>query len=69
MVGDAEFFAVGGVGELLGEGREVVLAGFVLNVSDQEGALSDQEAATAEEIAGLTHAAGIDVGLCESAAA
>ena len=37
VAGDVEFCAVARVGELFGEGREVVLAGFVLDVSDEQG--------------------------------
>jgi hypothetical protein len=44
VVGDGELFAVARVGELLREGGEVVLAGFILDVSDQQRALADQEA-------------------------
>jgi hypothetical protein len=69
VVGDAELFAIASVGELFGEGWKVVLAGLILDVGDEKSALADQEATSAEQVAGLTHASGIDVGLGEVATA
>src|SRR5262249_52855644 len=60
---------VGGVGELLGEGRLVVLAVGVAEVDEGLGATADEEGAASEQVAGLTHALGVDVGLRQHAAA
>src|SRR5262249_7991104 len=61
-VGDVQLGAVGGVGELLGEGGEVVLAIGVLDVGDGLGAFVDEVHTSAEQVAGGAHAGGIDVG-------
>src|SRR5262245_56554492 len=66
---DVQLLAVLGVGELLGEGRQVVLAVGVDQVDQGLGATADQESAAAEQVTRLTHAFGIDVGLGEHAAA
>src|SRR5262249_28588394 len=46
--GDVHLLAVAGVGEALGEGRQVVLAVEDLQVGDQGGPLADQVSAAAE---------------------
>src|SRR5262249_55421128 len=57
----------GGEGELLGEGRQVVLAVEYLQMGKEAGTLADEEVATAEQVAGLAHALGVDVGQGEVA--
>jgi hypothetical protein len=61
--------AVGGVGDALAQGREVVLVDRVLDVSEELAALAHQVKAPAEQIAGRAHLGGVDVGLGEHAAA
>src|SRR5262245_7587754 len=68
-VGDVQFLPIGGVAELQAEGRMVVLAVGVLDVSDGLGSLMDQVLPAAQQVAGLAHAGGVDVGLGQRAAA
>src|SRR5262249_40172822 len=67
--GQVQFGAVGGVGELLGQGRVVVLAVGVDQVGQRLSPAADQVSAAAEQVAGLAHALGVDVGLGQHAAA
>src|SRR5262249_3654036 len=65
---DVQLGPVGGVGELLGEGRLVVLAVGVGQVDERLGATADQEGAASEQVASLAHALGVNVGLWQHAA-
>src|SRR5262249_39461540 len=60
--GQVQLGAVGGVGQLLGQRRQVVLAVGVDQVGQGLGAAADQMRTTPEQVAGLAHALGIDVG-------
>src|SRR5439155_19725225 len=64
-----EFRAVGGVAELLGQGRMVVLAVGVDQVGQALGASADEVGPPTQQVACLTHALGVDVGLGQHAAA
>src|SRR5262249_47284061 len=67
--GGGHLGAVLGKGELLGEGRQVVLGVEDVQVGQQPGPLADQESAAAQQVAGLAHAPGVDVGQGEVTAA
>src|SRR5262249_36997071 len=66
---DVHLGSVPGEGELLGQRRQVVLGVEDLEVRHQPGALADQEGAAAQQVAGLAHPLGVDVGQGEVAAA
>jgi hypothetical protein len=67
--GQVEFLAVGGVTELLAQGRLVVLAVGVDQVGEQLGALADEESPAAQQVTGGAHGLGGDVGDGQVAAA